>query len=232
MAWSNQVRLEVGALPATTLNVAPAATARPTGPPQGGPWSSSPTHGGFRPIVRPVVVVPPPVAVATPATLASFGRRTVATLIDTLLVVWAVTGVVPIFVTNFESRAWAGMKDYIAAVAGGGQGTFTDDLSHLSMILTFSLIGATLVYGGICLGLWSRTLGQRITGIAVAPVEQPAEKVGWNRGIARTLAWTLLSQSTGLLLILNAFSVTMAVWHPKKQTLPDLLARTQVVRRG
>jgi uncharacterized RDD family membrane protein YckC len=90
----------------------------------------------------------------------------------------------------------------------------------------------TVVYGVVSLSVWSRTLGQRIVGIAVSPIDKLSDKVGWAPALSRSLAWTVLSQGWGLFLILNAFSISMILWHPKRQTLPDLLARTQVVRRG
>ena len=171
-------------------------------------------------------------AVAVPTTLASFGRRLVATVIDNVLVSFAITAVMPLFVSDFQNRVISGMQVLYADVLAGGQNGFTDDLNHLLVIMTYTVIAVTVLYGAVSLGLWSRTLGQRLMGIAVSPVDQPADKVGWNRGIARSMAWTLLSQGGGLFLIVNAFSVSMVLWHPKRQSLPDLLSRTQVVRRG
>src|SRR5665647_1047154 len=191
--------------------------------------SSTPVaHGGFRPIQRPAPFVQPtsaplvqPTAVPGDATLASFGRRFLATVIDNLLVSFAVTAVMPFFIGGFQDRVLAGL-----------QAGFTDDLNHLVVIVTYAMIATTVLYGTVSLGLWSRTIGQRISSIAVSPVDKPTEKVGWNRGLARSLGWTLLSQGGGLFLIVNAFSLSMILWHPKRQTLPDLLARTQVVHRG
>ncbi len=169
---------------------------------------------------------------ASPATLASFGRRLLATIIDNALVSAVITGVLPFFINDFQNRVIVGMKAFYDDVLAGGQGGFTDDLTHLVAIMTYTLITATVLYGTVSLGVWSRTLGQRILGIAVSPVDKLADKVGWNRGVARTLVWTLLSQGGGLFLIVDAFSISMILWHPKRQSLPDLLARTQVVRRG
>lgn len=168
---------------------------------------------------------------ASPTTLASFWRRLLATIIDNVVVSSVITAALPFFVNDFENRALVGMKAFYAEVLAGGQNV-TDDLNHLVVIMTYTVITATVLYGGISLGVWSRTLGQRIAGIAVSPVDKPADKVGWSRGLARSLAWTLLSQGGGLFIIANAFSLSMILWHPKRQSLPDLLARTQVVRRG
>ena len=220
----------VAAAPSASLsNAAPSVTAGASTPPG--------AHGGFRPIQRPAPVVPPravapPTAVATGTTLASFGRRFLATVIDNLLVSFAVTAVMPFFIGGFQDRVLAGMQALYADVLAGGQAGFSDDLNHLLVIVTYSMIATTVLYGTVSLGLWSRTIGQRISSIAVSPVDKPTEKVGWNRALARSLAWTLLSEGGGVFLIVNAFSISMILWHPKRQTLPDLLARTQVVRRG
>ena len=165
-------------------------------------------------------------------TLASFGRRFLATVIDNLLVSFAITAVLPFFVNDFQSRLITGMQAFYASLMAGGQNAFTDDLNHLLQIMMYSAIVATVLYGSVSLGVWSRTLGQRALGIAVSPVDKPTDPVGWNRGFSRSLVWTLLSQGSGLFLIVNAFSISMILWHPKRQSLPDLLARTQVVRRG
>jgi uncharacterized RDD family membrane protein YckC len=171
------------------------------------------------------------VVVAAPTTLASFGRRFVATVIDNLLVSFVVAAVLPFFINDFQNRVIIGMKALYAAVLAGDQNGITVDLNHLFEIMTYALIGVTLLYGFVSLGVWSRTLGQRVVRIAVSPVDLPTESAGWSRGVARTLVWALLSQGTGLLLIIYVFSISMVLWHPKRQSLPDLLARTQVVRR-
>ena len=169
---------------------------------------------------------------ATGTTLASFGRRFLATVIDNVVVSFAVTGVMPLFIGGFQDRVLAGAQTWYAGVLAGGSSVFSDDLTHLSMIVTYAMIATTVLYGTVSLGVWSQTLGQRISSIAVSPVDKPTEKVGWNRALARSLAWTLLSWGGGLFVIVNAFSISMILWHPKRQSLPDLLARTQVVRRG
>ena len=233
MKWSDQVRLRTD-VPAMV-------------PPGVNPWGpagaqTQVARGGFRPVQRPAPVVPQvtePVAVASSvasggsAVLASIGRRFVATAVDWVLVAVVVFVAAPVFISDFQHRYWGAIWAWSeATTAAGGQSVpMSDDLVHVGELLMYVLIGATLLYNALALGVWSRTLGQRLLGIAVAPVDKPAAKVGWNRGIARALAWTLLSQGGGLLLIVNAFSGSMALWHPKRQTVPDLLARTQVVRR-
>ena len=166
------------------------------------------------------------------ATLASFGRRFLATVIDNVLVSFAVSAVVPFFISGFQDRVLTGFQAWYADLLAGGQAALSDDLSHLVVVMTYVGMAFTVVYGVVSLSVWSRTLGQRIVGIAVSPIDKLSDKVGWAPALSRSLAWTVLSQGGGLFLILNAFSISMILWHPKRQTLPDLLARTQVVRRG
>jgi uncharacterized RDD family membrane protein YckC len=204
--------------------------------------SSTPVaHGGFRLIQRPLPVVQPtpapvvrPAAVPGEVRLASFGRRFLATVIDNLLVSFAVSAVLPFFVSGFQDRLLSGFQSWYVDLLAGGQAALSNDLSHLVVVMTYVAMPFTVVYGVVSLSVWSRTLGQRIVGIAVSPVDKTLDKVGWAPALSRSLAWTVLSQGGGgvVLLIVNAFSLSMILWHPKRQTLPDLLARTQVVRRG
>jgi uncharacterized RDD family membrane protein YckC len=181
--------------------------------------------------MRPAVTAPPVVA-AAPTTLASFGRRFVATVIDNVLVAFLVVTAMPFFVHDFQNRATIGMKAFYAAFLAGNQDAYTPDLQHLMTVILYTGIPLTVAYGVVCLGLWSRTLGQRLLSIAVCPLDQPDNKVGWSRGVARSLVWTLLSQGGSYFPLVNVFSVSMILWHPKRQSLPDLLARTQVVCRS
>ncbi|MBI4901606.1 MAG: RDD family protein [Actinobacteria bacterium] len=226
--WTDKVRIastETHAPRGTSMTATQRAAASQTGAyPQ-------PVHGGFRPVARPATTHVPPAAVVGVVGLASFGRRLLATVIDSLLVSFVITAAMSVVIHDFQDRVLKGVQAYYDGF-GGGQPTVPDDLSHLLMLMTYAVIAATVLYGTVSLGTWSRTLGQRIAGIAVSPVDKLSEKVGWSRGLARSLAWTLLSQGGGLFLVVNVISISMALWHPKRQTLPDLLARTQVVRRS
>lgn len=205
-------------------------------PPTGEPSRAS----AYRPrMVRREVVAPAATPVpsltghdtADGVPLASFGRRVAATIIDTVIVSFAVGVFLPFFITDAGARLEKGLRELYGILAAGGTGTMSTDLAHLQVILTYAVIGATIVYGLVSLGLFSRTLGQRLVGIAVCPADVGREKVGWQHALLRSLVWTLLSQGGGFLYIIHFMSISLALWHPRRQTLPDLLARTQVVRR-
>lgn len=222
--WSDQVR-GIGGVTAPTDLPAPLDRPRP-----GAEFAS--------PSARSMLGLPPVplVAGAGPTTedgvpLASFWRRAVATIFDNLLVAFAVGTVLPFFINDADSRLQNGMLDLYRSLLSGGAGTMSADMSHLLVILTYSVIGATMVYGLVTLGFWSRTLGQRVAGIAVAPTDKGKERIGWRHAVLRTMVWTLLSQGGGFLIFIHLMSISLALWHPRRQTFPDLLARTQVVRR-
>jgi uncharacterized RDD family membrane protein YckC len=139
----------------------------------------------------------------------------------------------PLFVNDFLNRFWGAIYSAgkAAAEAGGQVGALSDDLSHVTTIATYSMLGATVAYGLLGLMLWSRTPGQRALGIAVSPVDRGKDRIQGPAAVSRTLLWTLLSQGGNLFWLLQLISLGLMVWHPKRQSLPDLLARTQVVRR-
>lgn len=215
--WTDQVR-GLGGLTQPAPSSAPAAHPR---------------------MVRREIIAPAPAAVpsstghdtADGVPLASFGRRVGATIIDTAVVSFAIGVFLPFFVTDAGDRLQKGLQELYGILAAGGTGAMSADLAHLQVILTYSVIGATIVYGLVSLGLFSRTLGQRLVGIAVCPADAGRERVGWQHALLRSLVWTLLSQGGGFLYIVHFMSISLALWHPRRQTLPDLLARTQVVRR-
>lgn len=162
--------------------------------------------------------------------LASFGKRFLATILDNVLVAFLASMVLPFFVDDFQNRAVAGMREWYGQLLTG-QGTMSADLTHLVVLTTYAQIAATMVYGLITLSVWSRTLGQRVAGIAVCPADKGKDRIGWRQAIPRTLLWTLLSQGGSFLVVIQMVSVSLVLWHPRRQTLPDLVARTQVVRR-
>jgi uncharacterized RDD family membrane protein YckC len=162
--------------------------------------------------------------------LASFGRRFFATILDTVLVSSVASAVLPFFINDFQARVLNAMQE-LYAIVRSGQGEVSADVAHLQTILLYVVMAATFAYSLLTLVLWSRTLGQRVTGIAVCPADKGKEKIGWRQAISRTLLWTALSQGPGFLVLIQMVSVSLVLWHPRRQTLPDLIARTQVVRR-
>lgn len=233
VAWSSQVRLQ-----------SPSPTVRAAAPPA--------THApstGPRPVQvvrRPVTVAPtPPVApagfalvpvrtTADGVPLASVVRRVIASVLDNVLLSLVIFSVLPVFVSDFQSRFWGAIYSYFetAMAASGKVVSPSDDLAHMVVIVNYALLGGTVAYGLIALMLWSRTLGQRALGIAVTPLDRGKDRIKGPAAFSRTLLWSLLAQGGDIFLLPQLISFGLILWHPKRQSLPDLIARTQVVRRG
>ncbi|HET7723637.1 MAG TPA: DUF2510 domain-containing protein, partial [Propionibacteriaceae bacterium] len=169
LRWSDQVRIAE-----TTPSIAgvgrPAAPYTSTAP---RPYTPQ-VHAEIRPVARPVPTHVPAVAAAATG-LASFGRRFVATVIDNMLVSFVVVTGMYALVNNFQNRMLAGLHVMYDAALAGSQSAQPDDLRHLFMLIWYAVIIITAAYGTISLGVWSRTLGQRLAGIAVCPVDKPAD---------------------------------------------------------
>ena len=157
-----------------------------------------------------------------------------AAVLDSVLVWLVIFSLLPLFVSDFQDRFWGAILALgEATAASNGQAVaMTNDLIHVGVLVTYSLLGATVAYGLVALMFWSRTLGQRALGIAVSPVDRGKDRIKVPAALSRTLLWTLLSQGGELLLLPQLISFSLIMWHPKRQSLPDLLARTQVVRRN
>jgi uncharacterized RDD family membrane protein YckC len=161
-------------------------------------------------------------------------RRVIASVLDNVLLSLVIFSVLPVFVSDFQSRFWGAFYRLgeATAAANGQAVPMSDDLTHMRDLVMYSLLGATVAYGLIALMLWSRTLGQRALGIAVTPLDRGKDRIKGPAAFSRTLLWSLLAQGGDFFLLLQLISFGLILWHPKRQSLPDLIARTQVVRRG
>jgi uncharacterized RDD family membrane protein YckC len=83
------------------------------------------------------------------------------------------------------------------------------------------------------LRLKSATLGKMLCRLRVVPVDQGRHLGGlsWGSAIVRALVW-LVPSLNAILLPLRLVDALFPLWHPKRQALHDLAARTQVVRVG
>jgi uncharacterized RDD family membrane protein YckC len=75
------------------------------------------------------------------------------------------------------------------------------------------------------------TLGLLACRLRVVPVDegQSNARLTWSCVVVRALLWVLPGALS--LRILTVADVLLPLWHPRRQTLHDLAARTQVVRR-
>ena len=220
--WSDQVRLPPGSPPPVT-----------------GLTSTAPASTGPVPVaVPPVTRQPergrqPAATTADNVPLASWGLRLVGSIID-FLIVWtlsmlALNLTVADAISRFQREAatWAEQT----VTTGSWTAQPPGELQHLAVLMTIAYLSVALVYGLVCLLIWSASLGQRVLGMRVVPLDQGKARITARAAVVRSLAWALLSSGYGLFQVLQIVNGLMPLWHPRRQGLHDLLSRTQVVWR-
>ena len=175
-------------------------------------------------------------ATADGVPLAGWWWRALAGLVDALLV-GIVSGLLTLpFYTEIVRAFGVYFNDAMRAAQAGattpppqpnfaGMLTGTDQL--LMILITF-LIG--MAYQLPLLRVRGATLGMAACGLRVVPVDEgrSQERLTWSVVLVRALLWVLPWSLS--LWILTVADVLLPLWHPKRQTLHDLAARTQVVK--
>jgi len=221
--WSRNTR------PREPIPFAPPPTA-------GGPPPGYPAQAGY-----PVQAAYPSYPVATTADgvrLAGWWWRALAALLD-----GAITSVV-VTVISFPiwQRMYAALAVYVEAVldaqASGGPPPPTFDATELfplrdQMVVTAVSLGIGMLYHVTFLRWKGATLGKLICGLRVVPVDRGRVPgpLAWNTVGIRAAIWVLPGISS-LLALVTVADALFPLWHPKRQALHDLAARTQVVRPG
>lgn len=164
--------------------------------------------------------------------LAPWGQRVVATLADWLVNVVVVALLLTLTVTDFWGRYSRESTDFADRVLAGQADLLdlTPELIHLGTLMTAAAGGVSVAYGVVLLGLFGATLGQRLLRLRVVPFGRGKARLGWLQAVVRTLVWTLLAQGGSFIVLIQLVSVLLPLWHPHKQTLHDMIARTQVVK--
>lgn len=164
--------------------------------------------------------------------LASFGRRVLACLLDSLIVQVVVSlCTIPIYLKYVEP-----MREIFAKLAGGADpnemATAMVELISDTDALLVTGIGFAVwfVYGGIMLSWLGATVGYLAAGIRLRDVN--GGKVPAGRAWGRSFGWALLELmgQLPLLLFVQVWSCVRMLWHPRRQTFPDTIAGTIVVR--
>lgn len=239
-----------------THNTRPAQVA-PTAPPAD-PWAAAPTQApvaapqqeapqpGYGPYqgAAPMPGQPaqPWQAPAGPAAqtadgvpLSGWGRRAVAWIIDSFLI----SAVSALLGWNFVSRLWHGFQQMMQDIIAEAQSGNTTQVSGPEMVERYGLTGpsqglqlitfaVTLAYLLLLWRFLGATLGQKLLGIRVVPVDQGRahSPLGWGRAAARAGMFSLLS----LIPLVALVNYLLPLWTSKRQTLHDMAGRTQVVR--
>ena len=217
--WSRNTR------PRDGIPFAPPASA--VGPPPG-----YPAQAGY-----PVPPGYPSYSVATTADgvrLAGWWWRALAALIDGVIV----SVVVAVVSFPIWQRMYAALAAYLeAAQQSGGlpPGFEATDLFPLrdQMIFTAVTLGIGMLYHVAFLRWKGATLGKLMCGLRVVPVDRGRDPgpLAWNTVGIRAAVWVLPGINS-LLALFTILDVLFPLWHPKRQALHDLAAKTQVVRPG
>jgi len=164
--------------------------------------------------------------------LAGWWSRVGGLLIDSLVmgVVVSVAGTPFSDSISVGLEAW--LEDAIRAIeAGGVMPLYTDPqyglVSPLMSLMLLSL-AINLIYS-TGLQIWKGgTLGMLALGLRVVPVGHGRQHDGLPLGVAivRNIAYQVI----GALLILPLINVLLPLFNAKRQTLHDMIARTQVVK--
>jgi uncharacterized RDD family membrane protein YckC len=105
------------------------------------------------------------------------------------------------------------------------------DLSSSQLILTSVTLGVGMLYHVGFLRWKSATPGKLLCGLRVVPVDRGRDPgpLPWGSVFIRASIWVLPAISLFLRLV-TLVDVLFPLWHPKRQALHDIAAKTQVVR--
>jgi uncharacterized RDD family membrane protein YckC len=166
--------------------------------------------------------------------LAGWWWRALAVIIDSLIL--AVVGA--ILLAPIYLRLIRAMSEAIAAAARAAQAgqpspplTPTDLLSATDQLLVTGVtVGLALVYIVAFLRWKGATPGKLVCGLRVVPVDEGLSRarLPWQTVLVRAAIWVLPGLFS-LLAVITVIDALFPLWHPKRQALHDLAARTQVV---
>jgi uncharacterized RDD family membrane protein YckC len=167
--------------------------------------------------------------------LASWWWRVLAVLIDNLIT----TAIVTVITFPVWRSLYATMVSYFNAVMDAQRSGVTPPTLNATdlisgsnqLILTSVMLGVGMVYHVVFLRWKSATPGKLICGLRVVPVDRGRDPgpLAWSSIFIRAVIWVLPGISSFLSLI-TLVDVLFPLWHPKRQALHDIAAKTQVVR--
>jgi uncharacterized RDD family membrane protein YckC len=222
--WSRNTREAEGAAMLRQPVAVPTAPG-PYGAPPAGPYGPGPVPAPRRQAALTADGVP----------LAGWWWRALAGLLDAL-VVGTVSGLLTLpFYREILTALSAYWSDAFRAAQAGGAAPPPPNIAAmisggdqlLVMLLTFAV---GMAYHLPFLRTRGATPGLLACGLRVVPVDEGRSRtpLTWSCVLVRALLWVLPGALS--LRILTVADVLVPLWHPKRQTLHDLAARTQVVK--
>ena len=99
------------------------------------------------------------------------------------------------------------------------------------LIITALSLGVGMLYHVVFLRWKAATVGKLICGLRVVPVDRGrfTETLGWNTVGIRS-AFRVMPGITSVLTLFVLLDSLFPLWHPKRQAIHDLAAKTQVIR--
>jgi uncharacterized RDD family membrane protein YckC len=167
--------------------------------------------------------------------LASWWWRALAVVIDNMIIS-AIIAIVTFPVWQSLYAAWTVYFNAVMEAQQLGAAPPTMSVTELisgrnQLILTVATLGIGMLYH-ICFLRWkSATPGKLLCRLRVVPVDR-GHAVGplpWSSIVIRSAIWVLPSINSFLSLI-TVIDALFPLWHPKRQALHDMAAKTQVVR--
>jgi len=222
-------------------NTRPRESARPTPQRPYGAEPQNPYAGSGRPADGGYPVAPAPgraqaTTTADGVPLAGWWWRVLATVLDNIIT----TAIIAVVGFPLYRSMIATITAFFGATVEAGRTgapppptpSTTDLISGADQTLLVALtLAVGLVYQLVFLRWKAATPGKIVCGLRVVPVDQGRHPgpLGWNSIVVRALVWVLPNLST-LLLVFSLADVVFPWFHPKRQALHDLGAKTQVVR--
>jgi len=184
--------------------------------------------------------------------LATWGRRVAGSLVDGLIIT-LLLALVLLVARDFTSRLVTEWDAWLHTVLDQTQPVtwpmFTPPPALVGLVNQMVWIrgGLVAIYSLAFLATWSATPGMRLLGLKVVPAplldrvaalppkwisaQDAAQRLGWARAAWRSLAWAVLDAGLSFLTFVQIFSLLMPLWHPRRQAVHDLVARTVVIRQ-
>ena len=164
---------------------------------------------------------------------ASFWRRFLGYLLD-----WLLLSVVPSLIV-FLTLAGHAFSTWLNELAKTPKGAAAPALSlpsryYLTAAVVSALIG--ILYWGLVVAAWGRTIGQAAVGVRVVRQEDPTKPLPLERALTRAAVWwgpAILGLVAALNLVgglIWLISLLWVAWDPRKQGLHDKLGRALAVR--
>lgn len=206
------------------------------------PYSPYATPNGQAPNVRPPLGYPGSRPSSMQATmtadgvpLASWWWRALAVMID-YVIISAIITIVTFPVWQSLYAAWMSFFNAVVEAQRLGVAPPTMSVTELisgrnQLILTAATIGIGMLYDVGFLRWKSATPGQLLCRLRVVPVDRghATGPLPWGSILIRSAIWVLPSINSFLSLI-TVVDVLFPLWHPKRQALHDIAAKTQVIR--